>query len=246
MRPSSASSPPPATASKLTRLLIRRRKNIARVIHNFQELSTALARRDRQLAALVDSANANFEAFASEEAALREALQLFPGALDQTETTLVKTERAGGRARARARAAASVRPQPRPGAARDAARSSARPRRSSATRSGRSRATCSRPCVTCARPPPRPRRGHAAPDQAASRCSTSFFNILAYNPPGSRRAVPVLERLGAPTPGRRLSRCRTPTGPVRRGVVLVCCSGYETLEQRRAGQPAARHAHARS
>ena len=49
------------------------------------------ARRDHQLRALVDSANANFEAFAAEEAALREALRLFPGALDQTETTLRKT-----------------------------------------------------------------------------------------------------------------------------------------------------------
>ncbi len=80
------------------------------MIHNFQELSTALARRDRQLAALVDSANANFEAFASEETALREALRLFPGALDQTEQTLAKTSALAGRARPRARAAAARSP----------------------------------------------------------------------------------------------------------------------------------------
>ena len=36
----------------------------------------------------MDGANANFEAFAQEEASLREALQLFPGTLSQTATTL--------------------------------------------------------------------------------------------------------------------------------------------------------------
>ena len=77
---------------RITRLLIQRRQNIRRVIHNFQEFSTAVAQRDRQLAALVDSANANFEQFAAEEASLREALRLFPPALTQTETTLRKTE----------------------------------------------------------------------------------------------------------------------------------------------------------
>ena len=41
---------------RITRLLIQRRQNIRRVIHNFQEFSTAVAQRDRQLAALVDSA----------------------------------------------------------------------------------------------------------------------------------------------------------------------------------------------
>ena len=40
--------------------------------------STALGGKDKQLAALVDSANANFEAFAEEEASLREALRLLP------------------------------------------------------------------------------------------------------------------------------------------------------------------------
>ena len=76
---------------KITAGLVKRRRNIRRVIHNFQTFSTALAQRDKQLAALVDSANANFETFASEESSLREAIRLFPGALDQTEQTLTKT-----------------------------------------------------------------------------------------------------------------------------------------------------------
>ena len=43
-RRSSASSRPRATARKITRLLAERRRNLRHVIHNFQELSTALAR----------------------------------------------------------------------------------------------------------------------------------------------------------------------------------------------------------
>ena len=50
---------------RITEQLIKRRSNIKRVIHNFQQLSTALGRKDDQLAALVDSSNANFEAFAA-------------------------------------------------------------------------------------------------------------------------------------------------------------------------------------
>ena len=94
---------------RITRLLIDRRQNIRRVIHNFQEFSTALAERDDELASFVDSANANFEAFAAEEASLREALRLFPGALDQTEQTLEEDEHAGRRAGPGARAPPSVR-----------------------------------------------------------------------------------------------------------------------------------------
>ena len=52
--------------AQITRQLADRRQNLRHVIHNFQELSTALAHRDRQLAGLVDSANANFQAFASQ------------------------------------------------------------------------------------------------------------------------------------------------------------------------------------
>src|SRR5918999_3045049 len=73
---------------RLTQALAERRRNIKRAIHSFQQISTELATRDEQLAQLVDSANENFSAFADEEAALREALQLFPGALSQTATTL--------------------------------------------------------------------------------------------------------------------------------------------------------------
>jgi phospholipid/cholesterol/gamma-HCH transport system substrate-binding protein len=74
--------------ARFTKGLAKRRHNIRRVVHNLQELSTALGAKDRQLAALVDSSNANFRAFAEQEGSLREALGLLPGTLSQTATTL--------------------------------------------------------------------------------------------------------------------------------------------------------------
>jgi phospholipid/cholesterol/gamma-HCH transport system substrate-binding protein len=79
-------------ARKITLLLAERRRNIRRSIHNFQELVTELGRKDTQLAAFVDSSNANFEALAHQEANLRAALRLAPGALGQTATTLTKVD----------------------------------------------------------------------------------------------------------------------------------------------------------
>ena len=71
--------------------------------------------KDRELAALVDSANANFEAIAAQDGNLREALRLFPGALEETRTTLADLGSLGGR--------------PRPGAAASCAPAPARSRR---------------------------------------------------------------------------------------------------------------------
>jgi phospholipid/cholesterol/gamma-HCH transport system substrate-binding protein len=75
---------------RITRLLAQRRNNLRHVIHNFQELTTAVSKKDAQLASFVDTSNANFAAIASQDQSLREALQLLPGTLGQTETTLGK------------------------------------------------------------------------------------------------------------------------------------------------------------
>ena len=54
---------PTARDTRLITLeLSKRRHNVARVIHNFQLLANEVGRKDTQLAGLVDSANANFQA----------------------------------------------------------------------------------------------------------------------------------------------------------------------------------------
>ena len=207
------------------------------MIHNFQEFSTALAQRDKQLAALVDSANANFEAFASEEASLREALRLFPGALDQTEQTLAQDERAGRRARPRARAAAPVRAQPRARRCARRSRSSTRPRRSSATRSGPSPATFSRRSATCA--PPTNDLAVVTPRLARSfGVLNKLLQRARLRPAGRRGAVPVLEPPGARTPGATMFNLQDAHGPVRRGHrARVAAPATTSLEQVILGNP---------
>ncbi len=72
----------------ITRLLAGRRRDLRHVVHNLQELSTALAAKDTQLASFVDSANANFAAVARQDVGLSQGLNLLPGTLGQATTTL--------------------------------------------------------------------------------------------------------------------------------------------------------------
>ncbi len=213
---------------RFTRLLIQRRHNIKRVIHNFQELSTALARRDDQLASLVDSANANFEAFASEEDSLRAALREFPGALSQTETTLTK---AGALADELGPALQRLRPFARELAP---ALRKTRPFFEETTPIIRDQI---RPFARDVQPTVRDLR-RASEDLAVvtPRLTRSFevlnhfFNTLAYNPPGATEPFLFWSGWGAHA-GATLWALQDAHGPVRRGIVLVGCSTYNSLEQ---------------
>ena len=219
---------PTRDGERLTRLLIERRRNIRRVIHNFQQLSTALARRDDQLASLVDSANANFQAFASEEAALREALREFPPALSQTETTLTKAEGlaselgpALGRLRpfARELAPALQRTQPFLRETTPIVREQIRPfaRDVRPTVRDLRRATEDLAVVT-----PRLNRSFGVLNK--------FFNTLAHNPAGEAQPFLFWSAWGAHA-GATLWSLQDAHGPARRGLVLVGCPSYDSLDQ---------------
>jgi phospholipid/cholesterol/gamma-HCH transport system substrate-binding protein len=219
---------------RFTRLLIARRRNIRRVIHNFQELSTALARRDEQLASLVDSANANFEAVASEEDSLRAALREFPGALTQTETTLTK---AGALADELGPALERLRPFARELAP---ALRKTRPFFEETTPIIRDQI---RPFARDVQPTVRDLR-RASEDLAvvtprlarSFRVLNSFFNTLAYNPPGATEPFLYWSAWGAHA-GATLFALQDAHGPVRRGIVLVGCPTYNSLEQIVLGNP---------
>jgi phospholipid/cholesterol/gamma-HCH transport system substrate-binding protein len=213
---------------RFTRLLIARRRNIKRSIHNFQRLSTALAQRDRQLASLVDSANANFEAFASEEDDLRAALREFPGALSQTETTLRK---AGGLADELGPALQRLRPFARELAP---ALRRTRPFFEETTPIIRDQI---RPFARDVQPTVRDLRRASADLAVVTPALTRsfqvlnrFFNTLAYNPPGATEPFLFWSAWGAHA-GATLWSLQDAHGPVRRGIVLVGCSTYNSLEQ---------------
>ncbi len=219
---------------RITSLLIKRRRNIARVVHNFQEFSTALAGRDRELAALVDSANANFEAFAAEEAALREALQLFPGALDQTEQTLEKTSTLaaelgptleGLRPFARNLAPALRKTQPFFRETTPIIRDQIRPFARDVQPTVRDLRNASKSLAVVT---PRLTRSF--------KVLNKFFNALAYDPPGAADSFLFWSSWGAHA-GATMFTLQDAHGPLRRGLVLVSCSGYETLESVVEGNP---------
>src|SRR4051794_17925649 len=61
--------------------IAQRKRSVARVIHNFGLVTNELARTDGTLGDFVESSNQNFQAFAAQDAALRDALGLLPGTL---------------------------------------------------------------------------------------------------------------------------------------------------------------------
>jgi len=220
--------------ARITRLLIERRGNIRRAIHNFQEFSTELARRDRQLAALVDSANANFEALAAEEASLREALRLFPPALAQTATTL---RDAGGLAAELGPALERLRPFARELAP---ALRRTRPFFRETTPIIRDQI---RPFARDVQPTVRDlRRTTRDLAPVAPRLTRTFgvlnkvFNELAYEPPGAGDSYLFWAAWGAHV-GTSMFTAQDAHGPIRRGVVLINCPTYPVLRSIVAGQP---------
>jgi len=220
--------PTARNGERFTRLLAARRQNVAHVIHNFQLLSTALAHRDRQLAELVDSANANFQAFASEQDSLRGALREFPGALSQTQTTLRK---AGGLANELGPALQKLRPFARELAP---ALRKTRPFFKETTPIIRDQI---RPFARDVQPTVRDLRNASSKLSVVTprltrsfKVLNAFFDTLAYNPPGAVEPFLFWSAWGAHA-GATLWSMQDAHGPVRRAVVLVNCPSYNSLEQ---------------
>ena len=221
-------------ARRITLELAERRRNVRRVVHNFQELATELGSKDRQLASLVDSANANFEALAQEEAGLRESVRLLPPALSQTRTTLRKVSTLAGELgptmqglRPAARALGPTLRQTRPflRETRPIIREQLRPF-----------ARDVRPTVRDLR---RAARDLAVVTPRLTRTAkvvNSLLNTLAYNPPGSEEGylfwASWVNHAGATVFGLQDAH-----GPIRRGLILISCPAFGVLDQIQATTP---------
>jgi phospholipid/cholesterol/gamma-HCH transport system substrate-binding protein len=212
--------------SQISSQLIARRKNITHVIHNFQALSTALARRDKQLAAFVDSSNKNFQSFADEQSSLREALREFPSTLSQTTTTLTKTEKLAAQL---GPALSKLRPFARNLAP---ALRKTRPFLRETTPIIQKQI---RPFARDVQPSVRDLRqateklAPAAPRLTRSfKVLNKFFNTLAYDPPGATEPFLFWSAWSAHN-GATLWANQDAHGTVRRGIVLVGCSTYSSL-----------------
>jgi phospholipid/cholesterol/gamma-HCH transport system substrate-binding protein len=217
---------------KINGLLAQRRTNLRRVMHNFQLLATELGSKDRQVASFVDSSNANFEAIASQEQSLRQALGLLPGTLTQTRDTLRDVDSLASNLGPALR---KLRPGARAlGPSLRATRPFLRATTPVIKNELRPFARDVRPTVRDLRP--------AARDLAVAtpRLKRTFgvlnqlLNALAYNPPGREEGFSFWLSWGAPN-GASLFALQDAHGPARRGLVLVSCSGLEILDQLKAG-----------
>jgi phospholipid/cholesterol/gamma-HCH transport system substrate-binding protein len=213
---------------KITAGLIKRRRNIANVVHNFQELATELGDNDTQLAEFVDSANANFAAIANQEQSLREALRLLPGTLGQTASTLRRVDTL----------AANLGPalqELRPGAR--ALAPSLRATRPFLRTTTPVIRTELRPFARDVQPTVRDLRG-AAQDLAVVtprltktvKVVNSLLNTIAYNPPGAEEGY-LFWGSWANHAGSTIFGTQDAHGPVRRGLILVSCAGLGVLDQ---------------
>jgi phospholipid/cholesterol/gamma-HCH transport system substrate-binding protein len=220
---------------KLTEALSVRRQNISRSIHNFRLLMQAIGTKDKQLSQLVDASNAVFRAFANQDARLRETLSLLPGALQETNTTLVKADKLGkvlgpalGKLRPGARALGPSLRQTRPflRATTPVIRDQLRPFARDAL-----------PTVKALRPAARDLAALTPDFTRVLQVANYLLNELAYNPPGPAEEGYLFWTAWTNHLGPTVFGTQDAHGPIRRGAVLVSCSGLQLLQQVRKASP---------
>jgi phospholipid/cholesterol/gamma-HCH transport system substrate-binding protein len=213
--------------ARITSLLKDRRRNLARVVHNFGLLTTELGKRDDQLTQFVASANANFRALANQEGNIRESLQLLPDTLTTAQDTLVSAE-------AFANELGPTSEALRPGArALGPALAASRPFLRTTTPVIEDQL---RPFARDVRPTVRQLRRAAhnlrplTPRLTRTfRVINSLLNLLAYNPPGDEEGY-LFWASWVNHAGATIFNTQDAHGPIRRGVIITSCSSLGLLE----------------
>jgi phospholipid/cholesterol/gamma-HCH transport system substrate-binding protein len=207
--------------------IAQRKQNVRHVIHNFRLITDELANTDGTLGRFVESSNANFQAFAHQDAALRDALGLLPSTLEVTDSTLQKADKLG---RVSTTAFQHLRPFAR---ALGPALHDVRPFLRTTTPIIKNHL---RPFTRIARPTVRDLRPTAA-DLAATtpRLRRTFsvlntlFNLFAYNPPGKEEGF-LFWQTWLNHSGATIFNTQDAHGPIRRGLVVVSCGATSVLE----------------
>ena len=82
---------------RVTRSVARRRQNLRNLVNRYGLLTQELGTKDREIVRLVQASNQVFEALASQETQISDAVRRLPSALRQTQSTLSKVDTLGGR-----------------------------------------------------------------------------------------------------------------------------------------------------
>ena len=228
--------------------LVKRKRNLARLIHNYGSTVERLGKEDRDLASLVVNADTVFDRLAQEDERISLAVQRLPSTLSQAESTLIKVRELGDTAGPAFRAL-------RPAIRRvDSANSELRPLAETAEPILREKV---RPFVQKARPyiadlgPAARDLGAASPDLRDSFFELNrFFNIAGYNPGGAEGLTGDSAADLARDEGQlfwlawvshnsnSLFQTGDAQGPFRRFILLATCSTFQqTLFDQGAAAP---------
>jgi phospholipid/cholesterol/gamma-HCH transport system substrate-binding protein len=221
--------------AKINGELATRRENVAHVIHNFSQLTQAVGQKDKQLTALVSSANANFRALANQDANIRATLQKLPGTLQTADNTLTKANRF---AAALGPTLQHLRPTAR---ALGPALKETQPFLRDTTPVIKNQL---RPFARDVRPTVRQLRVAAQNLEPLTphlvntfKVLNAFVNTLAYNPPGPEEGY-LFWNSWLSHNGASIFSTQDANGPIRRGLVMASCSSLSLLEQVTAVNPA--------
>jgi phospholipid/cholesterol/gamma-HCH transport system substrate-binding protein len=216
--------------AKLTKLLSQRRKNLARLVHNLQLLVTEVGTKDEELAELIVSQNAVFEAFANQDANLRETFRLLPDTLRTTNSALAKSDeltsllgptlrqlRPGARALDNAQRATA-----------DFARETIDPIREQI----RPFARDAQPAVRALRPAARDLARITPRLRETFDVFNTLLNALGYNPPGTEEGY-LFWALWLNHIGASVYSTQDAHGLIRRGIIFTDCIALGALEATR-------------
>jgi len=228
--------------------VVKRKRNLARLINNYGSTVERLGEEDRDLASLVVNADQVFDRLAKEDERISLAVQRLPSTLSQAESTLIKVRELGDTAGPAFRA---LRPAIRQV---DDANSELRPLAETAEPILREKV---RPFVQRARPyirdlsPAARDLGTASPDLRDSFFELNrFFNIAGYNPGGAEGLTGDRVKDLARDEGQlfwlawvshnsnSLFQTGDAQGPFRRFILLATCSTFQqTLLEQGAAAP---------
>jgi len=226
----------------INREVVKRKRNLARLVHNYGSTVDRLGEEDEDLTALVASASRVFDRLAHEDAQISAAVERLPEALSQTEATLVKVNELGQVAGPAFRA---LRPAIREV---DDANQELRPLAETGEPILRERV---RPFVRAARPffddvePAARNLSQASPDLRDSFYELNrFFNMAAHNPGGAEPLTGDVAKDRARDEGflfwlawvshnsNSLFSTADASGPFRRIVLLATCTTYQEMLER--------------
>jgi phospholipid/cholesterol/gamma-HCH transport system substrate-binding protein len=223
-------------AKQINEGLALRRKNLARVVHNFSLLTDELGKRDTQLGNFVQNSNAVFASLASQDTSLRAILQRLPGTLNTTQTTLgkVKTlaDELGPTLQALRPGARALGPSLR----------QTRPFLRQTTPVIRDEL---RPFARAALPTVKELRPAMRDLAAATPDLTRTFNVVnrllnevGYNPPGDKAEGFLFWQSWVNHAGNAVFASQDAHGPIRRGLIVLSCSTAQVLSAVAAANPA--------